>query len=83
MKRLLAAVFGAAAIGALAAVPAQADPGPGPGMCQYLGANYNTYYPCTEYQPWLPYGTGDNPPYGSQLPASQCTGINVHNVGCS
>lgn len=83
MKRPLAAVFGAAAIGAICAAPAQAVPGPGPGMCQYLGANYPVYYPCDEYQPWLPYGTADNPPYGSPLPASECTGINIHNVGCS
>jgi hypothetical protein len=39
---------------------AQADPA----MCQFLGTNYNVQYPCDQYQPWLPYGTGNNPPLG-------------------
>lgn len=74
---LLAAALSGATVG-------HADPyGPGPGMCQYLGANYNVWYPCTQYQPWLPYGTGENPPYSSQRPASDCGFPNQHNVGCS
>lgn len=81
--RLMTVAFGAAAaVGVISAAPAQAEPGPGPGMCQYLGTNYPVYYDCTGYQPWLPYGTADNPPAGSGRPASDCTGINIHNVGC-
>jgi hypothetical protein len=78
---LIVAIAAAAAV--LSAGPAHSDPGPGPGMCQFLGDKYNVWYPCNENQPWLQYGTADNPPYGSQLPASECTGISAHNVGCS
>lgn len=56
---------------------AQAAPGPGPGMCQYLGTNYPIYYPCDQYQPWLPYGTYDNPPAGS----GPITGRGVPGLG--
>lgn len=77
---LIAAVLAAALSGA---APANADPGPGPGMCQYPGDNYTTWYPCTEYQPWLPYGTADNPPYGSPLHAADCGFPHQHDVGCS
>lgn len=80
MKRL-AAVMGALA--AVLAAPAHADPGPGPGMCQYLGAHYNTWYQCTDPPDWLLYGQGGNPPYGSPLPASECAPPMQHNVGCS
>lgn len=61
MKRLLAVTALAAGIStaALGAGRAQAEP-----MCQFLGANYDVQYPCTEYQPWLPWGTGNNPPLG-------------------
>lgn len=82
-------VLAAAAAGGVAAMlvfgpgRAHADPGPGPGMCQFLGDRYDVYYPCTEFQPWLPFGTADNPPYGSPLPASECTGVSIHDVGCS
>lgn len=80
MKSLLAALIIAALFGSGVA---HADPGPGPGMCQYLGAKYNTWYECLEPPPWLPYGQGGNPPYGSQLPASECAGIHITDVGCS
>jgi hypothetical protein len=67
MKRLFA-VAALAAVGAASALgvgAAQADPGfGGPGECQFLGTNYNVYYPCNQYQPWLPYGTANNPPLG-------------------
>lgn len=81
MVKGCAAVFAAViGVGAVWVAPlASADPG----SCQFLGANYNVNYDCTAPPPWLPFGTGDNPPYGSQLPASDCTGINIHNVGCS
>lgn len=79
--RLMAVAIGAAAVGAISAAPVHAEPGPGPGMCQYLGTNYPVYYDCTGYQPWLPYGTADNPPLGGGLP--DCTGVNIHNIGCS
>ncbi|MGV0768706.1 hypothetical protein [Mycobacterium syngnathidarum] len=83
-RRMAVAIGAAAAVGAIVgAAAAQAVPGPGPGMCQYLGTNYPVYYECTDYQPWLPYGTADNPPAGSELPAADCTGVNIHNVGCS
>jgi hypothetical protein len=60
-----------------------ADPtGPGPGVCQFLGANYPVYYYCDRPQLWLPFGTADNPPYGSQLPAQNCEPPNQHNIGC-
>lgn len=59
-----AAAAAAAAI-AFGSGHAQADPGfGGPGECQFLGTNYNIYYPCDQYQPWLPYGTANNPPLG-------------------
>lgn len=53
-------------IGLAGAAPAVASPGPGPGMCQYLGSQYPVYYPCDEYQPWLPYGTPGNPQAGRE-----------------
>lgn len=80
-RRLLAAGMTAAAIGSspLGGGHAQADPyGPGPGMCQYLGAYHNVWYPCD--QPYYP--DAGNPPYGSPLPPQDCTGIRSHNVGC-
>lgn len=63
MKRLLAAgALAVAGVGAALGVagPAQADPG----TCTFLGQNYNVQYQCDQYQPWLPYGTGNNPPLG-------------------
>ncbi|OMC01753.1 hypothetical protein A5746_10890 [Mycolicibacterium conceptionense] len=80
-RRIVAALGATAAAGAMSTAPAHAVPGPGPGMCQYLGTNYPVYYECTDYQPWLPYGTADNPPMGGGLP--DCTGVNLHNIGCS
>jgi hypothetical protein len=80
MRLLACAVV---ALAAVLAAPAHADPGPGPGMCQFLGAHYNVWYECDQYQPWLPYGTADNPPYGSPLPASECAPPMQHNEGCS
>lgn len=70
MKRLLisaaaAAAVTGAALGFAAQASADDDPySPGPGKCQFLGTNYNVYYPCDQYQPWLPYGTANNPPLG-------------------
>lgn len=67
MKRLLgiaALVFAGLGFAALGAQPAQADPYGAPGECQFLGQNYNVWYPCDQYQPWLPYGTANNPPLG-------------------
>jgi hypothetical protein len=82
MKRRV--MFAAAVIALASAVPAHADPtGPGPGVCMFLGAHYNVYYYCDEPQPWLQYGTADNPPYGSPLPAQDCAPPNQHDVGCS
>ncbi|ORV92716.1 hypothetical protein AWC11_07620 [Mycobacterium interjectum] len=62
MKRLLAVAALVAGISAavLGAGPAQADPA----MCQFLGSNYDVQYDCLAPQPWLPYGTGNNPPLG-------------------
>lgn len=40
------------------ASPAHAD------TCTFLGQNYNVQYDCTQYQPWLPFGSGNNPPLG-------------------
>jgi hypothetical protein len=54
---LLTAGFGFAMF---SADRAQADPA----MCTFLGQNYNVQYDCLAPQPWLPYGTGNNPPLG-------------------
>lgn len=62
MKRLLGIVGSVGAIGAAAVVAAgsaHADP-----TCTFLGQNYNVTYDCLAPQPWLPYGTGNNPPLG-------------------
>lgn len=89
MKRILAAaalLLSAYAFGAFNPAPAHAEPGcqpfGGPGCCQFLGDNYTVYYPCTQYQPWLPYGTANNPPYGSPLPPEDCTFPNEDKFGC-
>lgn len=83
MKQLLAcaALLAAGFVGVvLGTGHARSDPyEPGPGMCQYLGAYHNDWYPCD--QPYYP--DAGNPPYGSPLPPWQCEGINAHNVGCS
>jgi hypothetical protein len=62
MKALLAAIgiAGAAVCALISATPAaHADP-----TCTFLGQNYNVQYDCLAPQPWLPYGTGNNPPLG-------------------
>ncbi|WP_088294985.1 hypothetical protein [Mycobacterium avium] len=62
MKRLLAAAAAACALGAAAVAGASAaHAGP---TCQFLGQNYNVDYDCLAPQPWLPYGTANNPPLG-------------------
>jgi hypothetical protein len=86
MTRLLASIgVAAAGFAAFSAGNANADPGSGgTGECQYLGTSYNIYYPCTEYQPWLPYGTANNPPLGGVPQSPQdCSGVRMHNIGCS
>lgn len=89
MKRLLATAGIAAAsfaFAALAAAEAQADPnGPGPGMCQFLGQNYPVWYPCDQYQPWLPYGTANNPPLGGSavMPGGDGPTVNGREPGWS
>ena len=88
MKRRLlgAAVFAVMAAGTvigIGAATAHADPYGGPGQCQYLGTNYNVYYPSAQYQPWLPYGTANNPPLGAMPPGSCTDPFNAHNMACS
>lgn len=52
--------------------------------CQYLGTNYPVQYDCTQNQPWLPYGTYDNPPNTGPYPGTNCSlPMNQHNMGCS
>lgn len=58
---------------------AHADP-----TCQYLGTNYPVKYDCLQNQPWLPYGTYDNPPNTGAYPGTNCSlPMNQHNQGCS
>jgi hypothetical protein len=56
----VAVVAAAVGVAAFSAEKANADPA----MCQYLGQNYDVQYDCLAPQPWLPYGTGNNPPLG-------------------
>uniref|UniRef100_UPI00389B2BBF hypothetical protein n=1 Tax=Mycobacterium sp. HUMS_1102779 TaxID=3383487 RepID=UPI00389B2BBF len=90
MKRILAAaalLLSAYGFGAFDPASAHAEPGcqpfGGPGCCQFLGQNYTVYYPCTQYQPWLPYGTANNPPLGGSVAGDCSLPINAHNIGCS
>jgi hypothetical protein len=51
-------------------------------QCQFLGKNYNVWYPCDQYQPWLPYGTANNPPL-SGPPLGDCSDpMKQHNQAC-
>lgn len=78
MKRLLASIGIAGALGAAtvaAASSAHADP-----TCQFLGQNYNVYYDCLAPQPWLPYGTGNNPPLGGSAVTRGGDGPTVNGV---
>ncbi|KMV23322.1 hypothetical protein [Mycobacterium heckeshornense] len=78
IRALTAFLLAGAASAGIASATAYAapDPGPGPGMCQYIGTHYPIYYPCNEFQPWLPYGTYDNPPAGGGS-----SGIGVPGLG--
>lgn len=78
MKRLLAAaVLAAAGLAAavFAAQPAHADP-----TCTFLGQNYDVQYDCLAPQPWLPYGTGNNPPLGGSAVTPGGNGPTVNGV---
>jgi hypothetical protein len=82
MKALLVTIaITAAAVGGsvLGAAPAKADPWGHPRECQFLGQNYNIWYPCDQYQPWLPYGTAHNPPLGGSavVPGGDGPGVLV------
>lgn len=75
-------LFGAALAGVaiFGAPSAPADPDP---TCTFLGQNYNVQYPCLQYQPWLPYGTGNNPPLGGSAvtPGGDAPTVNGREPG--
>lgn len=59
MRRLAAAAALTVSAALLSAGPAHAGP-----TCTFLGQNYDVQYDCLENQPWLPWGTANNPPLG-------------------
>lgn len=83
MRRLLAAVGIAAAgfgFAAFSVGKANADP-----TCTFLGQSYNITYDCNQYQPWMPFGTANNPPLGGSAitPGGDGPIINGHEPGWS
>lgn len=84
MKQLLLTTAALAFAGIGATLTFAAAPAHAATSCQYLGQNYPVQYDCTQNQPWLPYGTYDNPPLSGPYAGTDCSlPMNQHNMGCT